>query len=63
MTVAQHLYDPPGRLLFAGEHTCMAFFGYMEGALESGLHAALLIAQREKVPQAVAAWQKKQTAI
>jgi len=29
-----------GRLAFAGEHTVMAFFGYMEGALESGLLAA-----------------------
>ena len=61
-TVARHSYDPPGRLLFAGEHTCMAFFGYMEGALESGLHAALLIAKRANIPQAVTAWQKKQAA-
>lgn len=28
------------RIAFAGEHTCPAFYGYMEGALESGLLAA-----------------------
>jgi monoamine oxidase len=33
-----------GRMAFAGEHTCLAFFGYMEGALESGLRAALRVA-------------------
>jgi monoamine oxidase len=27
------------RLVFAGEHACPAFFGYMEGALQSGLLA------------------------
>ncbi|WP_420130230.1 flavin monoamine oxidase family protein [Longimicrobium sp.] len=32
-----------GRLAFAGEHACLAFFGYMEGALESGLRAALRV--------------------
>ncbi|HEX2091166.1 MAG TPA: NAD(P)/FAD-dependent oxidoreductase [Longimicrobiaceae bacterium] len=32
------------RLAFAGEHTCMAFFGYMEGALQSGYRAAERIA-------------------
>jgi monoamine oxidase len=32
------------RLAFAGEHTCLAFFGYMEGALESGFAAARRIA-------------------
>lgn len=32
------LYE--GRLVFAGEHTVMAMFGYMEGALQSGLLAA-----------------------
>jgi len=31
------------RLYFAGEHTCLPFFGYMEGALQSGLHAARAI--------------------
>ena len=28
------------RLLFAGEHTCFAYFGYMEGALQSGKQTA-----------------------
>ncbi|WP_426611634.1 flavin monoamine oxidase family protein [Bradyrhizobium sp. McL0616] len=28
------------RLFFAGEHTCFAYFGYMEGALQSGQAAA-----------------------
>ncbi len=32
------------RLLFAGEHTSPGFFGYMEGALQSGLFAAYRIA-------------------
>jgi monoamine oxidase len=32
-----------GRLYFAGEHTCLPFFGYMEGALQSGARAALQI--------------------
>jgi monoamine oxidase len=31
------------RLFFAGEHTCFAYFGYMEGALESGRAAAAAI--------------------
>jgi monoamine oxidase len=59
-TVARALYDPPGQLLFAGEHTCMAFFGYMEGALQSGLHTALLIARNVGIPQAATWWQRKQ---
>jgi monoamine oxidase len=33
-----------GRLHFAGEHTCYAFVGYMEGALNSGLRAARRLA-------------------
>ena len=28
------------RLFFAGEHTCFAYFGYMESALQSGRRAA-----------------------
>lgn len=31
------------RLFFAGEHTCFAYFGYMEGALQSGRKAASAI--------------------
>ena len=36
-----------GRLHFAGEHTCYAFMGYMEGALNSGAAAAKRIAGRD----------------
>jgi len=31
------------RLIFAGEHTCFGFFGFMEGALQSGLRASKLV--------------------
>lgn len=31
------------RMYFAGEHTCFAYFGYMEGALQSGLNAGTAI--------------------
>jgi monoamine oxidase len=31
------------RMFFAGEHTCFAYFGYMEGALQSGQLAASTI--------------------
>jgi monoamine oxidase len=31
------------RLFFAGEHCCPPFFGYMEGALQSGMAAASAI--------------------
>lgn len=35
------------RLVFAGEHCCLPFFGYMEGALQSGLTAASAIVRNE----------------
>jgi monoamine oxidase len=39
--VGKALNEPFGkRMVFAGEHTSMAFFGYMEGALQSGRNAA-----------------------
>ena len=39
-TIARTLADPFGdRLFFAGEQACPGFFGYMEGALLSGLTA------------------------
>ncbi|MBI3799422.1 MAG: FAD-dependent oxidoreductase [Deltaproteobacteria bacterium] len=38
-----------GRLHFAGEHTCCAFVGYMEGALNSGVALARRIAKRDGV--------------
>jgi monoamine oxidase len=44
------------RMAFAGEYTCPAFFGYMEGALESGLRAALrIVLESHTVPVAHAA--------
>jgi monoamine oxidase len=36
-----------GRLHFAGEDTCYAFIGYMEGALQSGLRVAEKLARRD----------------
>jgi len=42
-TLGDSLRGAHGRLVFAGEHTSPAFFGYMEGALESAEHAADLI--------------------
>jgi monoamine oxidase len=38
-----------GRLHFAGEHTCYAFGGFMEGALHSGVKVARRLAQRDGV--------------
>jgi|HubBroStandDraft_4_1064222.scaffolds.fasta_scaffold00272_4 monoamine oxidase len=38
-----------GWLHFAGEHTCYAFVGYMEGALQSGHRLARRLAQRPGV--------------
>ncbi len=36
-----------GRLHIAGEHACYKFVGYMEGALQSGLRVAKLLAERD----------------
>lgn len=36
------------RLFFAGEHTCLAFFGYMEGALRSGVICSKKIIEATK---------------
>ncbi len=38
-----------GSLHFAGEHTCYAFIGYMEGALKSGVDLARRIAVRDGI--------------
>jgi monoamine oxidase len=38
-----------GALHFAGEHTCYAFTGYMEGALNSGVSLARRLAERDGV--------------
>lgn len=49
-SVGKYLYNPVpsygNRLIFAGEHTCMNFAGFMEGALQSGLRAALKIKEQ-----------------
>jgi monoamine oxidase len=39
------MHDAGPRLVFAGEHVSMPWFGYMEGALQSGLRAAYHIAK------------------
>jgi monoamine oxidase len=50
ITVNKLLYNPVpeygNRLIFAGEHTSVGFCGFMEGALQSGLRAALQIIKR-----------------
>jgi monoamine oxidase len=43
-TIGKELNEPfQGRLFFAGEHTQMDHFGYMEGAVRSGERAARLL--------------------
>lgn len=43
-TLGPQLQQPlAGRVFIAGEHTCYAFVGYMEGALQSGARAAARI--------------------
>jgi monoamine oxidase len=61
-TAAQKLYEADGRLVWAGEHCCMAFFGYMESALQSGLHAAQIIARSEGIPEANKIWEARMLA-
>jgi monoamine oxidase len=39
-TIAGHEPTPQGRVHFAGEHTSMAYQGFMEGGAESGFRAA-----------------------
>ena len=38
-----------GHLHFADEHTCYAFIGYMEGALQSGIRAANRLMVRDNL--------------
>jgi monoamine oxidase len=52
MTAAKGLYERAHRLVWAGEHCSMAYFGYMEAALQSGIHAAQLIAAGDKLSEA-----------
>lgn len=46
-SVSPLLHRGLGRLHFAGEHASPGFFGYMEGALESGARLALRIARAD----------------
>src|SRR5260221_1782094 len=49
-TLGPQLQQPlGGRVYLAGEHTCYAFVGYMEGALQSGARAAKRIATVTKL--------------
>ena len=49
-TLGPQLQQPlAGRVFLAGEHTCYAFVGYMEGALQSGARAAKRIGEVAKV--------------
>jgi monoamine oxidase len=49
-TLGPQLQQPlGGRVFLAGEHTCYAFVGYMEGALQSGARAAKRIAEAAKI--------------
>lgn len=41
------MYKGLGKIHFAGEHTCYAFVGYMEGGLTSGTNLARRIAARD----------------
>ncbi|HET7695804.1 MAG TPA: NAD(P)/FAD-dependent oxidoreductase [Vicinamibacterales bacterium] len=50
-TLGPQLQQPlAGRVFLAGEHTCYAFVGYMEGALQSGARAARRIADASARP-------------
>ncbi len=49
------------RLFFAGEHTCFAYFGYMEGALQSGQAAADAIIRAISQPLGAKAAKAKAT--
>lgn len=49
-TLGPQLQRPlASRVFLAGEHTCYAFVGYMEGALQSGARAAKRIASAAKI--------------
>ena len=52
-TVGPAMYKGLGKVHFAGEHTCYAYVGYMEGGLTSGSSVARRIAARDglQVPE------------
>ncbi len=50
-TIGRELNEPfQGRLFFAGEHTQMDHFGYMEGAIRSGERAARMLVNQSCPP-------------
>jgi monoamine oxidase len=49
------LHNGVGRLHFAGEYTCYAFVGFMEGALNSGAAVARRIAEKDGIVKKTAA--------
>ena len=53
-TIGPLLHKGCGRLHFAGEHTCYAFVGYMEGALNSGIAVAKRLAVRDGILKSAA---------
>jgi monoamine oxidase len=61
-TAARKLFEADDRLVWAGEHCCMAFFGYMEAALQSGPHPAQVIARAEGIPEANKIWEARMIA-
>jgi len=48
-SIGPTLYQGLGQLHFAGEHTCYAFPGFMEGALYSGVSLAKRLAERDGI--------------
>lgn len=46
-TVGPAMHKGLGKIHFAGEHTCYAFVGYMEGGLTSGTQLARRLAKRD----------------
>jgi uncharacterized protein with NAD-binding domain and iron-sulfur cluster len=57
--VARHYAEAKGRLIFAGEHASPAYFGYMEGALQSGLRAAQVVAKESGLKEARRLWDRR----
>jgi monoamine oxidase len=50
-TIGKEMNEPfQGRLMFAGEHTQLDHFGYMEGAIRSGERAARMVLDRHCPP-------------
>ena len=54
-TVSPQIHDGLSRLHFAGEHASPGFFGYMEGALESGARLARRLAEADGLAEPVLA--------